>query len=66
MTTGWALATLLPNSTTRSVSMRSVYEMVVAPTPMALFSVLVEGAWQTRAALSMLGEPRNRTTFWAT
>ena len=66
MNTGWALATLAPNSTMRSLSMTSVYEHVVAPTPIVRFSVVVDGAWQTRAALSMLLVPRNRVTFCAT
>jgi hypothetical protein len=39
---------------------------VVAPTPMVFFNVVVDGAWQTRAALSMLLLPRNRVNFWAT
>ena len=38
----------------------------MAATPIAFFSAAVEGAWQTRAALSTLLVPRNRATFWAT
>ena len=37
-----------------------------APTPMDALSVVVEGAWQMRAALSTLFEPRKRTSFCAT
>ena len=33
--------------------------------PTARLSAAVEGAWQTRAALSMLLVPRKRATFWA-
>ena len=46
--------------------MRSRYEIVVAAAPTACFSAPVEGAWQTRAALSTLLVPRKRATFWAT
>ncbi len=66
MNTGWPLATFAPNSTMRSLLMTSVYEHVVAATPMVFFNVVVDGAWQTRAALSMLLVPRNRVTFCAT
>ena len=38
----------------------------MAPTPIVRFSATVEGAWHTRAALSMFGLPRNRVTFCAT
>ena len=37
--------------------------MVVAPAPTIVFRAAVDGAWQTRAALSTLLEPRNRATF---
>ncbi len=66
MNTGCALATLAPNSTMRSLSMTSVYEHVVAATPIVFFSAVVDGAWHTRAALSTLFVPRNRVTFCAT
>ena len=66
MNTGCALATLAPKSTIRSLSMTSVYEHVVAPTPIARFRMVVDGAWHTRAALSMLLVPRKRVTFCAT
>ena len=44
MNTGCAFATLAPKSTIKSLSMTSVYEHVVAPTPIARFSVVVDGA----------------------
>ncbi len=66
MNTGWPLATLAPNSTMRSLLMTSVYEHVVAATPIVFFSVVVDGAWHTRAALSMLLLPRKRVNFCAT
>ena len=65
MKTGCPLAVLLPNSTIRSLSMTSVYEQVVAATPMARFSAVVEGAWHTRAALSTLLVPIARVAFCA-
>ncbi len=72
MNTGWPLATLEPNSTMRSLSITSVYEQVVAATPIVFFSAVVDGAWQTRAALSTLlraeeaGRPsaRRSTSRW--
>ena len=66
MKTGCALATFAPNSTMRSLWITSVYEQVVAAAPIALQSTPVDGAWQTRAALSTLFVPRNRVTFCAT
>ena len=45
--------------------MTSVYETVVAAAPIVCFSTIVDGAWQTRAALSMLLLPRKRTSFCA-
>ena len=60
------MATLAPNSTIRSLLMTSVYEHVVAATPMDFLRVVVDGAWHTRAALSMLLLPRNRVNFCAT
>ena len=36
---------------------------MVAPAPTIVFSAAVEGAWQTRAALSTLFEPRKRVTL---
>ena len=65
MKTGCAFATSAPNSTTRSLSMTSRYEHVVAATPIACFNAPVDGAWQTRAALSMLFVPMKRATFCA-
>ena len=65
MNTGWPLATLAPKSTIRSLLMTSVYEHVVAATPIVRLSVTVDGAWQTRAALSTLFVPRKRMVFWA-
>ena len=44
MNTGCPLAVLLPNSTIRSLSMTSVYEHVVAATPIARFNAVVDGA----------------------
>ena len=66
MNTGCAFATSEPTRTTRSAFSTSVYEHVVAATPMVRFSAPVEGAWQMRAALSMLFVPRKRATFCAT
>ena len=66
MNTGCALATLAPNSTMRSLSITSVYEHVVAATPIVRFSAVVDGAWQTRAALSTLLVPMTRVIFWPT
>ena len=57
MKTGWPLATSEPNRTTRSLSITSRYEQVVAATPIAAFNAVVDGAWQTRAALSTLFVP---------
>ena len=66
MNTGWALATSAPNSTMRSLSITSRYEHVVAATPIVSFSAVVDGAWQTRAALSTLFVPMQRAAFCAT
>ena len=66
MKTGCPLATLAPKSTIRSLLMTSVYEHVVAATPMVRFNVVVDGAWHTRAALSMLLVPTKRVNFCAT
>ena len=44
MNTGCALATSEPNSTMRSLSITSRYEHVVAATPIASFSAVVDGA----------------------
>ena len=66
MNTGWPLATLEPNNTMRSLLITSVYEQVVAATPIVFLRVVVDGAWQTRAALSMLLLPRKRVNFCAT
>ena len=66
MNTGCAFATLAPKSTMRSLLITSVYEHVVAATPIVRLSAVVDGAWQTRAALSTLLVPRNRVIFCAT
>jgi hypothetical protein len=66
MKTGCALATSDPTRTTRSARSTSLYEQVVAATPTVRFNAPVEGAWQIRAALSMLFVPRKRATFCAT
>ena len=66
MNTGWPLATSEPNSTIRSLSITSRYEHVVAATPIASLSAVVDGAWHTRAALSTLFVPMKRAAFCAT
>ena len=50
----------------RSLSITSRYEHVVAATPIACFSAVVDGAWHTRAALSTLFVPIARAAFCAT
>ena len=55
-----------PINTTRSVSSTSRKEQVVAAAPMASRSATVDGAWQTRAALSMLAIPSARAALPAT
>ena len=59
------MATFEPMKTIRSVPIQSVYEHVVAPTPIASFRPKVLGEWQTRAALSIEFVPSARTAFWA-
>ena len=66
MNTGWLLAGLVPHSTTRSVSSTSLSEQVEAATPIDALSPRVDGAWQTRAAESMLAVPRARAALPAT
>ena len=66
MNTGCALATLAPNRMIRSLPITSVYEHVVAATPICCLSAVVDGAWHTRAALSTLFVPMKRVTFCAT
>jgi hypothetical protein len=61
--TGWLLATLVPHSTTRSVSKTSCIEQVLAATPTVCFSPTVEGAWHMRAAESMLATPIARAAL---
>ncbi len=63
--TGWLLATLEPMNTIRSLLSQSVYEHVVAATPIASFSPKVLGEWHTRAALSMALVPMARAAFCA-
>ena len=55
MNTGCALATLAPKRTMRSLSITSVYEQVVAPTPMARFSVVVDGVADACGVVDVVG-----------
>ena len=67
MNTGWLLAGLAPHSTTRSLSITSGSEHVVAATPIGLACrPTVDGAWQTRAAESTLAMPSARAALPAT
>ncbi len=66
MNTGWLLAGLVPQSTTRSLSITSWSEHVEAATPMVSLRPTVDGAWQTRAAESTLATPMARAALPAT
>ncbi len=66
MNTGWLLAGFVPHSTTRSLSITSCSEQVDAATPIVSFRPTVDGAWQTRAAESMLAIPMARAALPAT
>jgi hypothetical protein len=64
--TGWLLATFVPHSTIRSLSITSWSEQVLALTPIVAFMPSVLGAWQTRAAESTLATPMARAALPAT